>query len=1569
MFIGRAAQLRAIEAEIDAAAEGAARAVHLVGEAGIGKTSLARRAAAEAESRGFTVSWGCAWGGALAPPYWLWSQVLDDLDVPLPEPDADQGPAARAMLLRAFLNGMRVAASGRPLLIVLDDLHDADPASLMLTGALLRSLPHRALLLVSTQRPGHERLDEVNREGVVMPVPAFGAEDIAELIAGCSPADPVDAGALLRLTGGNPFYAVESLRTGAESAAGRRLGALRSSWDDDTGRVVSAAAVLGPCPAPGLIAAVADLPPVRCTAALTSAVSAGLLDEHHRFRHALLQEHCYASIPVAERVVLHAAAADAIDRVGAALGQAAALAHHRRAAVLHGDPAVAVDATCAAARVALHAYAPEDAVAQCTAGLACIAAYGNEATTWRARLLTLRGEAEAMAGDPLTGWRSLTEAIGLASAAADPVLVAEAALRLPRRERFLLHDPELGRHVADALDGLGTDHPALRVRLLTKLAYDSAMSDDDAAGQDIRNLATADQVVAQARAVGDPGLLAEALSTKLFASWAPETLDDRLTLGPEIARLGRRTGDLSRELDGLLWQFMAEVESGRIDDAHTTLAGYTFRAERGGRPDHLAFARSRAAAMASLRGRYEEAERLADAAREHSHAAGSPDTESLYLTQLGAWAWARGGETAERLLDAYRSWDARANPLMSVVMYLYLDRPEAARLPLRATKSMLAHTPGPPRLFGYKILAEAAFLLDERDLAADLYERMLPFPDRCVISSGGAAAHGAINQALGVCAMTIGDLDAAVRWLRSAIDQNRSYSADPYVAASQADLADALLRRNDDPAEAAGLLAEAAATAERLGMDRLSARVGELRKGLPDDDRALARTIAVLGADADRSLLAAACGLPPERFLAAVARAPLAPPDITPDERRADLLRAAAAIDRLGLRRRYLGDVARYRLEALPAGDPATAVGAALEAAREALHRFRPAEAAERCTTALDAIAPYADQARGWRAELLTVLGTAQADAGARDAATRTLTEAADLADLAGVPEVAIDAVLGMPLDARFEIGSCGPVESALRARLDTAPAAHRARLLARLGADALAARPGAVRERERLVDQAVDEAHAIGDGPLLVTTLAAWLRTVLGPDRIQQRLTRGAETVDLARRHGRPAGELQARLSLFTALLTTGRIEQAEAELHQYEKLATRIDAPLFRMYAHSRRATLATLRGEFADAERLIRDAHRAGGTVTPDAHLLYGLQVLALGWARGRIDDEACLASVRRTAPAHELIVGYLLHKDGRLHEARQQLRASMKTLDVMPPGFELFGLTLVTGLAHRLGDAEAAAELRSRLTPYAHHVAVAGTGSVCLGSVARPLGLCAATTGDLDAAAALLRQALAVDRGLGALPFVAAGAHELAAVLARRNGPGDPAEASALRAEAEALAARLGVTLRPEASAPAPGGVTLSRQGDSWCLTCQGRTATLRHSKGIAQLAVLLAHPGRDIPAIELAGGIGGTGRTPVLDDAAKLAYRNRIAALKARMAEGDDATAAGREYAFLVRTLKQATGLRGRTRLISDEDERARVNVTRTLRKAIDHIVTVDEAAGLYLHGTISTGIRCRFEPA
>jgi AAA ATPase domain len=78
-LVGRARELEAIATALATARRGAARVVHLVGEAGIGKTALAEQTAALAAGQGWTVVWGRAWGAEAAPPYWIWQQVLGSL--------------------------------------------------------------------------------------------------------------------------------------------------------------------------------------------------------------------------------------------------------------------------------------------------------------------------------------------------------------------------------------------------------------------------------------------------------------------------------------------------------------------------------------------------------------------------------------------------------------------------------------------------------------------------------------------------------------------------------------------------------------------------------------------------------------------------------------------------------------------------------------------------------------------------------------------------------------------------------------------------------------------------------------------------------------------------------------------------------------------------------------------------------------------------------------------------------------------------------------------------------------------------------------------------------------------------------------------------------------------------------------------------------------------------------------------------------------------------------------------------------------------------------------------------
>jgi len=336
-------------------------------------------------------------------------------------------------------------------------------------------------------------------------------------------------------------------------------------------------------------------------------------------------------------------------------------------------------------------------------------------------------------------------------------------------------------------------------------------------------------------------------------------------------------------------------------------------------------------------------------------------------------------------------------------------------------------------------------------------------------------------------------------------------------------------------------------------------------------------------------------------------------------------------------------------------------------------------------------------------------------------------------------------------------------------------------------------------------------------------------------------------------------------------------------------------------------------------------------------------------------------------------------------GRREEARALVPAGLSGIDsgrIPGPSRGLY-LAVVAEVAYQLGDADAARSVRDELARYADRFAV-GAGAVgCGGAVSRLLGLCALTLDQPDDAVGWLRQAVASNRRSGAAPFVARAQAELAAALRRRGRTGDTQEARRLLAEAGKAAAELGMPvlnheiarLDADDGKAVPDRPRLRRDGEDWLLTVGGRSVRLRHSKGLAQLAVLLANPGQEISAVELAGGTPTPAvPDPVLDETAKQAYRQRLAELDEaleRAAARADAASAGNleaERAVLVAELKRAAGLAGRPRAFSDEAERARVNVTRTIRQALDRVLAADPGAGRHLLGSVHTGIRCVYRP-
>jgi tetratricopeptide (TPR) repeat protein len=665
----------------------------------------------------------------------------------------------------------------------------------------------------------------------------------------------------------------------------------------------------------------------------------------------------------------------------------------------------------------------------------------------------------------------------------------------------------------------------------------------------------------------------------------------------------------------------------------------------------------------------------------------------------------------------------------------------------------------------------------------------------------------------------------------------------------------------------------------------------------------------------------------------------------------------AKALERLDARGGPVdaAELAHHFRKASPGGNAGKAVAYAEEAGRRAMAMLAYEAAVAHFEHALETMTLCPPDA-AHQTDLLLHLGDARLAAGNLPQARLAFDDAARLAREHRWPDRLARAALGCGSGTGgfevppFDAAQIELLREALQALGDSDPTT-RAWLLARLSV--ALSMGGSDAERLALSDEAVALSRIAADDRALAYALAAHCDVIPGPEFCEARVAEAAEIVALARLQGDARAELLGRRLRVLALAELGRFVEMDAEVDAYAHVADAIRQPLYAWYVPLWRGMRALMDGRFDDAAEWCTEAEAIGVRAHSENAEMLTLS-LQLWWLlHAGMPDEAYARALGISERWHDLAfmvrpgAAMAAARAGRLDEARSLLDAV--DLDNRSPyGAEwLPSLAMAAEAAACIGGHPLAPRLYDGLLPYRGLYAIDGIAAANYGSVERPLGLLAATLGRRDDARAHLEAALANHRGVHA-----------------------PVLVEITRADLEAL---FGAS---EAVPRARAGV-LRREGEVWALSYEGRTVRLRHTKGIGDIARLLAQPGREIPVLDLASeghAVTSGDSGPRLDATARDAYKRRLVELDADIDDADAAADAGRserlhaERDALLAELSAAFGLGGRARRSGDPAERARSAVTQRIRDAMTRIEAEHPSLGAHLRRAVRTGLFCVYEP-
>lgn len=789
-FVGRARELELLTRSWREVQEGHGALCLVRGDAGVGKSRLVAELAAAVHTEGASVLHGHC-DPERTIPFQPFAETLEGLGeeamaaLVARRPDGADTGETDAGEERHHLFGRVTAvladhAAERPVLVVVDDLHEADAGSLLLLRHLLRSFPAHPMLVLATALtgglpPGVEGLtDTLGRDGLLHELVLGELDDQAATalveaeLAAPGPPDPATVAAVVTLAHGNPLLLCQlshhahlmtdgdggapadpaAPRPASPTEVHRLVGLRLQHLDAETRDGLAVAATVGPT---FDTAVLFELLGRAASVVIDRALLARVIEPiaptvaTYRFTHRLLREVAALQMDSYTRRDVHRRTAEVLARRAAADPRrwAAEWARHLVAALPDTADGPVVPAAVAAGDAAMDALAFEEACTWYEDAAELLVTWGGPSDAAACDVWLAMGRARLAAGRWQGASDAFARAAGEARRLGDASRLAEAALGYRGDYHSTdVADSRLEQLTLEALDVVPGASVVLRSTLLAQLS----LSRFHGGGSDARALA--DEALTLAREGDEPRSLVLSLHARHTAEWFDRLPEERIPLAEEMVARATRAGYTAGAQMGRWNLALDQLERGELAGADEQLGRLRRQGDVTGRVVDLWWADLISAAVLTAQDRIEEASALAGSAADVGTRLCPDDAGLFFAVQLFMLHWARGrlGEI-QPAVERLARGDTPTPGLQAVLAVLHAetgDHDRAARIALDATQpeALASLRRDRTRAAILALLAHVVATCSLREPAAALVRELAPLAGRQVVLGPGLALLG-----------------------------------------------------------------------------------------------------------------------------------------------------------------------------------------------------------------------------------------------------------------------------------------------------------------------------------------------------------------------------------------------------------------------------------------------------------------------------------------------------------------------------------------------------------------------------------------------------------------------------------------------------------------------------------------------------------------------------------------------------------------------------------------------------------------------------------------------------------